>query len=156
VDAPSALSRHRLPAFYRRALPALWLVLPGLLIAAILLGDGFTAALFSPRLWLPLLVMALPAAYLWQEGVDVCPTGLRRRIQFRRFLPYSEMSAWCYDARPGARVLRIFDAAQQVVLECRAAQLTDFERLLEALQTHLPDAGEVITAPPVPAAAPPK
>ncbi|MFN8377661.1 MAG: hypothetical protein U0452_03220 [Anaerolineae bacterium] len=156
MDAPSALSLHRLPPFYRRALPALWLVLPGLLVLTIVVGDGLSAALFSPRLWLPVLVMALPAAYLWQEGVDVCPTGLRRRIQFRRFLPYSEMSAWVYDARPGVRVLRVFDSAQQIVLECRAAQMADFERLIEALQTYLPDAGQVITAPPEPAAAPPR
>lgn len=145
MDAPSALSRHRLPAFYRRALPALWLTLPALLVLTILIGGGSPAALFSPRLWLPLLVMALPAVYLWQEGVDICPTGLRRRIQFRRFLPYSEMSAWAYDARPGVRVLRIFDAAQQTILECRAAQVTDFERLIEAMQTHLPDAGHITT-----------
>lgn len=156
MDAPSALSCHRLPAFYRRALPALWLLLPGLLVLAALIGSGGSAALFSPRLWLPVLAMALPAAYLWQEGVDVCPTGLRRRIQFRCFLPYSEISNWVYDARPGVRVLRVFDAAQQIILECRAAQLTDFERLIEALQTHLPDSGQVLTGQPERAAAPPR
>lgn len=156
MDAPSALSRHRLPAFYRRALPALWLALPGLLVLAMLLGDGLTAALVSPRLWLPLLLMALPAAYWWQEGVDICPTGLRRRIQFRRFLPYSEIGAWVYDSRPGTRVLRVFNAAQQVILECRAAQLTDFERLIEALQAHRPEVGQVITDPPERVAAPPR
>lgn len=156
MDAPSALSRHRLPAFYRRALPGLWLLLPGLLLLFILVMTGPSAAWFSPRLWIPLLIMALPAAYLWQEGVDICPTGLRRRIQLRRFVPYSEVAEWVYDARPGVRVLRVFDGALQIVLECRAAQLTDFDRLLEALQTHAPDAGRVITGQPERAAEPPR
>jgi hypothetical protein len=93
---------------------------------------------------------------LWQEGVDVCPTGLRRRIQFRRFVPYSDVAEWVYDARPGVRVLRVFDSAKQITLECRAAQLTEFERLIEALQTHAPDVGRVITGQPERAAAPPR
>ncbi len=156
MDAPSALSRHRLPAPYRRLLPLAVLILPALLLLTILLGTGFTAALFSPRLWLPLLVLCLPAAYWWQEGVDVCPTGLRRRIQFRRFLPYSLISEWAFDARPDVRVLRVFDEAHQIVIECRAAHLTEFTGLLDALQTHLPNAGTVITGQPERAAAPPR
>ena len=156
MDAPSALSLHRLPAFYRRALPAVWLLLPGLLLLLILLMTGFGPALFSPRLWLPLLLMALPAAYLWQEGVDVCPTGLRRRIQVRRFIAYSEVAEWVYDARPGVRVLRVFDAGRQIVLECRAAQLTEFDRVIEALQMHAPEVGRVLTGQPEPAAEPPR
>lgn len=156
MDAPSALSQHRLPAFYRRALPALWLLLPGLLLLLIVVMAGPGPALFSPRLWLPLLVMALPAAYLWQEGVDVCPTGLRRRIQFRRFITYSEVAEWVYDARPGVRVLRVFDAGRQIVLECRAAQLTEFDCVIEALQTHAPDVGRVLTGQPEPSAEPPR
>ena len=156
MDAPSALSQHRLPAFYRRALPALCLTIPGLLLLLIVLMTGPGPALFSPRLWLPLLVMALPAAYWWQEGVDVCPTGLRRRIQARRFIPYGEVAEWVYDARPGVRVLRVFDTGRQILLECRAAHLTGFERVLDALQTHAPAAGRILTDPPEPSAAPPR
>ena len=156
MDAPSALSLHRLPPFYRRALPALGLILPALLLITILAAVGPSVSLFSPRLWIPLLIMALPAAYWWQEGVDVCPTGLRRRIHVRRFMPYSEIAAWAYDARAGVRVLRVFDSEHRISLECRAAQLTNFEALLAALQTCVPDRGQVITDPPELVAAPPR
>ncbi len=123
-------------------------MLPSLMLLATLAGSGLTPALFNPRLWLPLLLLSLPAAWFWQEGVDVCPTGLRRRIHTRRFVPYEEIASWVYDARPDVRVLRLFGDANQVLLECRAAHLTGFERLLEALETHLPHAGRVVTAPP--------
>lgn len=156
MDAPSALSRHRLPLPYRRLLPLCWLILPALLLLTILLGAGPSAALFSPRLWLPLLALCLPALYWWQEGIDVCPTGLRRRSPFRRFLPYSQISGWVFDARPEIGVLRVFDEMHQIAIECRAAHLTGFAALLEALQTHLPDAGNVITDPLERAAAPPR
>lgn len=148
MDAPSALSRHRLPAPYRRLLPLCWLALPSLVLLAMLAGAGLTADLFNPRLWLPLLLLCLPAAYIWQEGVDVCPTGLRCRIHVRRFVGYAEIAGWVYDARPDVRVLRVFDEAHQVLLECRAGHLTEFARLLEALETHLPQAGRIVTAPP--------
>jgi hypothetical protein len=156
MDAPSAISLHRLPPFYRRALPALGLIFPALLLLTILASVGANAALFSPRLWIPLLIMALPAAYWWQEGVDVCPTGLRRRIHARRFLPYTEIATWVCDARPGVRVLRVFDGDQRITLECRAAQLTDFDGLLAALQSSAPDRGQVITAQPERAELPPR
>jgi hypothetical protein len=147
MDAPSALSRHRLPLPYRRLLPLCTLCLPALLLFTIVLGVGFSEALFSPRLWLPLLALCLPAAYWWQEGIDVCPTGLRRRIHGRRFLPYSAISAWAFDARPNVGVLRVFDSAQQVVIECRAAHLSEFQALLDALERHAP-CHAILTAPP--------
>jgi hypothetical protein len=147
LDAPSALSRHRLPLPYRRLLPLCALCLPALLLLTLLVGVGLSEALFSPRLWLPLLALCLPAAYWWQEGIDVCPTGLRRRIHGRRFLPYSAISAWVFDARPNARVLRVFNETRQIVIECRAAHLSDFQTLIEALEQYAPG-GTVLTAPP--------
>lgn len=156
MDAPSAISRHRTPPPYRWLLPLCGLIPPALLLLTVLAGGSMTTALFSPRLWLPLLALCLPAAYWWQEGIDVCPTGLRRRSHIRRFLTYTMISGWVFDARPGVRVLRIFDETRQIAIECRAAHLTDFQALLEALQNHVPADGTIITGPPERDAAPPR
>lgn len=133
------ISRHRLPQPYRAALAALWLALPLLLIAAVVAGRGLDAALLDPRLWLPALLMGLPALYVWQEGVDIVPGGMIARVFWPRYYPFERLDSWYYDARPQRRVLTVWDDARRKALECRAAHLTDLPRLLDALKRHVRD-----------------
>ncbi|NWF71149.1 MAG: hypothetical protein HXY40_18865 [Chloroflexi bacterium] len=130
------LSRHRLPRPYRAALALLWFAPVALLLAALLLAHGMTLALFDPRLLLPLLLLSLPALYVWQEGVDVLEDGLVARIHLPRYYPYQQLSYWRYDAHPARRVLTIW-RAQYKALECRAGHLSDFPLLLRALEARV-------------------
>lgn len=131
------LSRHRLPRFYRVGLAMLWLTPIALFIATILVSHGFSFAVFDVRFLLCLLLMSLPALYIWREGVDVLPGGLRVRIHIPRTYAYDELDNWYFDGRPDKRVLTVWDAQNQRVLECRAGHLTDLPRLLSALKEHL-------------------
>jgi uncharacterized SAM-binding protein YcdF (DUF218 family) len=101
------ISRHRLPRFYRISLTTLWTAPIGLLVAAILIGHGFSAALFEPQLLLPLLLMCIPAVYVWQEGIDVLPGGIVRRIHWPRYYAYHQLDNWYFDHRADRRVLQI-------------------------------------------------
>lgn len=131
------ISRHRLPRSYRLGLTGLWLAPILLLFLALLLGCGVSPALVDPRLLLLLGVMAVPALYVWREGVDVLSGGLITRVHWPRYHAYETLDNWYYDGRPERRVLTVWAQGGQKVLECRAGQLTDWPALLAALKTNL-------------------
>jgi hypothetical protein len=110
-----------------------------LLAAALLLGTGDLPALLDLRLLLPLLIGLLPAVYIWQEGVDVLPGGLRRRVHLPRYYPYRALAMYTYDPRPGRRLLTVWDEQGRLALQCHVAHLTDFPVLLRALHHHVRD-----------------
>jgi len=130
------LSRHRLPRPYRIGLMTLWLTPIGLFLMTLLFSHGLTPALFDPRLLIPLLLMVIPALYVWREGVDVLPDGLRVNQHIPRYHAYAELDNWHYDSRPDKRVLMVWDSENHKALECRAV-LTDMPRLLRALKDNL-------------------
>ena len=137
MNTERILSRHRLPPIYRWGLTVLWL-LPGmLLLLATLISRDFTLAVFDPRFWLPLLLMAVPALYVWREGVDVLPEGLLTRMFWPRYYPYMQLDTWYVDSRPRWHVLTIWDAQHQKVFEARTGHLTDLPLLLTVLKTHI-------------------
>lgn len=129
------LSRHRLPQPYRASLAALWLTPLALLTLTLVVSRGITLALFDPRLLLPLLAMALPALYVWREGVDVLPSGIIARVFVPRYYAYACLESWRCEPESA---LRVWDRQHQVVLECRPAHLTDLPVLLAALEDNLP------------------
>ena len=131
------LSRHRLPPFYRIGLAMLWLTPVALFILTILLSHSFSLGVFDVRFLLCLVLMCLPALYVWREGVDVLRGGLRVRVHFPRTYTYDELDTWYYDSRPDKHVLTIWKGDNPRVLECRAGHLTDFPALMRALKDHL-------------------
>lgn len=133
----TVISRHRLTAPYRWALAALWALPAGILLVSALLGRGFSLHLADPRLLLPLALMALPALYIWREGVDVRGDGLVIRIHGWRYRSFAELDTWYLDARPQRRLLTVWDRRGYKVLECHAAHLTDLPLLLAALKQKL-------------------
>lgn len=133
----TVISRHRLPHPYRAALTALWLTPPLLLTLTLLLARGIDPALLDPRLWLPLAALALPALYIWQEGVDVRADGIVARVFWPRFHPYTRIDNWYFDAHPRRRVITVWNADNRKLLECRAAHLTDVHLLLDTLHRHI-------------------
>lgn len=130
------LSRHRLPRFYRVSLALLWALPPLLLLATVGAGAGLSALLTPPPL-LAAALMLLPAVYIWNEGVDVLPGGIVRRVHLPRYLPYGGLADWQYDAHPDRRVLVIWDARCCKVVECRAGHLSDLPVLLAALRANI-------------------
>ncbi len=133
------LSRHRLPRPWRHLLVIGWLAPGSLLLAALAIGTGNVSALLDLRLIVPLLISLLPALYLWQEGVDVLPDGLRCRVHLPRFYAYNMLDTYDYDQRSGRRLLTIWDSHGRRALECHAAHLSDFPLLMGALREHLRD-----------------
>ena len=138
------ISRHRLPRVYRVGLTALWLAPIVILLLTLVLRWRESSAWLDIRLLLPLALMALPALYVWQEGVDILPHGIVRRVYVPRYFAFDHLDNWYYDQRSGRRVLTIWDSNQRKVLECRAAHLTDFPLLLRHLKDrvryrHWPD-----------------
>ncbi|MBI5669622.1 MAG: hypothetical protein HZC41_16590 [Chloroflexi bacterium] len=131
------ISRHRLPHPYRLGLTGLWLLPIGVLLLALLLGNGLSPALLDPRLLLAFGLMAIPALYIWHEGIDILPHGLVTRIHWPRYHAYDTLDNWYYDGRAGRRVLTIWGQGGRKVLECRAGHLTDFPSLLAALKANL-------------------
>jgi hypothetical protein len=131
------LSRHRLPGVYRYSILVLWLTPIFLLIFTVILGKGVTPAVLDVRLIIPLAVLALPALYIWQEGVDVLPNGIRARVQVPRYYTYTALGTYYYDARTDRHVLTIWDAESRKVLECRARHLTHFPTLLASLKANV-------------------
>jgi hypothetical protein len=129
------LSRHRLPPHYRAALALLWLLPIAVLLLALLGAHGPSPALLDPRL-LPLLLMTLPALYIWREGVDLLQDGIVVRVHWPRHYTYDELDNWYYDARPEKHVLTVWDCDGRKALECRAV-LTGWPLLLRALHDHL-------------------
>ena len=133
----NVLRRHRLPPLYRVGLSVMWVVPLLLFIGVIVSQRGIDPAFFDPRFFIPAGIMIAPALYFWREGIDVLPDGLYRRIHLPRYVPFTEMRRWRYDAREGRRVLTIWDADGQKLVECRAGHLTEFPALLEMLEERL-------------------
>lgn len=131
------LSRHRLPAPYRLTLALLWLAMPLLLAGALLLAWGPTAALLDLRLWGPLMLLLLPPLLVWQQGVDVCRSGLVVRLGWPRYHAYGRLSGWRLHQSPQGAILQVWDRAQSPVLQYHAAHLSDLPLLARALHEHL-------------------
>lgn len=127
-DKNPVLSRHRLPRFYRWSLSLLWLT------PAVLLASAHTLTTGLDWRMLPLLlVMALPAVYTWQEGVDVLREGIVTRLFIPRYHPYHKLYTW----RADHQVIVIWDWNNHKIFEAHAKHLTDAPLLLYALQIHL-------------------
>ncbi len=126
----SVIRRHRLPHPYRVCLTILWMVPLAMFIGVIVIERGVNPALLDPRFVIPALLMTVPAVYFWQEGIDVLPDGLYRRIHLPRYVPFTAMARWQYQQR----VLIIWDEADEKLVECRAGHLTDFSALVEVLE----------------------
>jgi len=131
------LSRHRLPSPYRYLLAALWVAPAIILLGSLIIGRGISLHLIDPRLLLPLVVMALPALYIWREGVDVVPEGLHIRLHGWRYHAFDELDNWYLDNRPQRRLVTIWDQQGRKVLEIHAAHLTDLPTLLATLKEKL-------------------
>lgn len=130
------LSRHRLPRVYRLGLTGFWLAPVVLFLSTFIIG-GLHQRGFDLRLLLPLALMALPAVYVWHEGVDVLPDGLRIRIHWPRFYSFDTLDTWYVDTHPNRRRLSIWNQHHYKVLECHTAHLSDVSTLLRVLQTHI-------------------
>ncbi len=131
------LSRHRLPRIYRVSLAALWLTPIVIFVLVSIFQWGFSLTLLDPRFVLPLALMAVPAIYVWHEGVDVLPSGIIRRIHLPRYYAYDSLETWYFDRRADRHILTIWDAQNCKIFECRAGHLTDLPDLLDALKTHV-------------------
>ncbi len=130
------LSRHRLPLPYRALLTALWIT-PQAIFIALAFARQSSAALLDPRLWLPLAIMAVPALYIWREGVDVLVDGIRTWAHVPRFHPYTSISAWQVECDARTPILIIRDKKRRAIFQSHAAHLTDFEGLVRGLDEHL-------------------
>lgn len=133
----TVLSRHRLPAKYRFSLMVFWLTPILMLLLAIVAGKGLTSALLDLRLIAALAVMTLPALYIWQEGVDVLPDGIRTRVHIPRTYTYEHLERWQYDSGADQRVITVWDRDDRKVLECRAGHLSQFPLLVRSLSANL-------------------
>ncbi len=131
------LSRHRLPRGYRVGLTVLWLTPLTLLTLTIIGRLGLTTALLDPRFLLPALIATIPALYIWQEGIDVLPSGIVRRVHVPRYYSNETLETWYFDARSDRRLLTVWDADNQKVVECRAGHLTDLPALLDTLRERV-------------------
>lgn len=131
-------SRHRLPPFYRRALTICWL-LPGLLlILALVYGHGMSVAFFDPRLLLALGIMALPAVYVWQAGIDVTETGVITRMLLPRFYAYATLSNWEIRREAHGQLVAIWGDDRAKIYEAHLAHLTRVSLLVAALRHNVP------------------
>jgi len=131
------LSRHRLPASYRLLLVAAWAAPTALLLLALLAGGAAPTNLLDMRLLLPLAILLMPAVYIWQEGVDVLPDGIIRRIHWPHYYPYQTLERWSLATCPGGCVLIIWERRGRKALECPAAHLSHLPELLAALDANL-------------------
>jgi hypothetical protein len=131
------LSRHRLPRVYRYSIVALWLAPIFVLFLTIIIGRGISSTVLDLRLIIPLTMMALPALYIWQEGVDVLPCGIRARVHVPCFYSYTALDTYSYDRRADRHVLTVWDVNSRKVLECRAGHLTQFPTLLASLKENV-------------------
>ncbi|MCC6615422.1 MAG: hypothetical protein IT320_18255 [Anaerolineae bacterium] len=125
------LSRHRLPQPYRALLTVFWLTPAVLLTLTLIVAHGRGAV--DARLFAAVVLMLLPAFYIWREGVDATPSSLIRRIHVPQRYRYVVLTRWEYVENTG--VLRVWDKAGHIALECRAAHLTEFASLIERLET---------------------
>lgn len=130
------LSRHRLRQPYRGLLAGLFLLPVPLLLLGLIIGRGMTPGLIDPRLLLPLLVMGIPAAYVWREGIDTHPDGLTARIHWPRYYAYADLRGWRLENHPEGIILMIWDR-QRRVFAVHAAHLTRLPQLLALLENHV-------------------
>ncbi len=126
------VSQHRLPQPYRLVLAALW-SLPGLVV--LIAAASKPGLLLDLRVLLPALVLLVPAAYIWREGVDVTPSAVIRRIHLPRRCPFHTLARWRFDHESG--ILRVWNRDGEIVLECRREQMTDFEGLVTRLSAQI-------------------
>lgn len=138
MSRKQVLSRHRLPNRYRYSIVALWLAPLPLLVLTILVGKGVTAALLDPRFLVAMGLLTLPAIYIWQEGLDVLPNGIRTRVHLPRYHDYGLLESWYFDRRTQRGILTIWDKERRKVLECHAAHLSHLPLLLDTLEHRLP------------------
>lgn len=131
------LSRHRLPRVYRVSLAVLWLAPIVIIVLVSVFQWGFTLALLDPRFVLPLVLMTVPALYIWHEGLDVLASGIVRRIHVPRYYSYHSLETWYFDRREERHTLTIWDAENRKIIECRAGHLTDLPDLLDALKENV-------------------
>jgi len=129
------ISRHRLPRGYRVGLTVGWLLPIVILGLALLLRHG--ATLLDLRVLGLLALMALPAVYIWHEGIDVLPNGIIRRVHVPRYFPYERLDNWYFDSRETRRTLTVWDVHNRKVMEVRAGHLTEMPALLQALQANV-------------------
>lgn len=135
----SVVSRHRLPQPYRTLLVCGWLALPTILLVGIMLGAGPSLSYFDPRFLLLIGLMALPAYYVWQEGVDVFEGGLLARFYVPRRYRYDRLSHWQvkFVWRVNAEILTVWDENNHIVLSRHLAHLSDVRRLIDTLSDHV-------------------
>lgn len=134
ISRRMVLRRHRLPRPYRALLPLFVLLPAPIFLIAILIGKGFSTALFDPRFWLPLCIALIPAVYWWREGVDVTESGIIRRIHIHRYYAFEELKDWAFLSRDG--VLVVWDQRGEKALECRQ-NLTEFPALLNTIRSRI-------------------
>ena len=94
------ISRHRLPEPYRSLLCGLWLTPPALMFLTLIKLNGLTWAVFHPLTLLAGVLMALPAWYVWQQGVDVMPDALHIRITGWRRRTFDQLDTWTLAPNP--------------------------------------------------------
>ena len=134
-SATQILSRHRLPRPYRVGLTVMWLTPIGIFTLSLLLRHG--VALVDVRLFALFALMALPAVYVWREGIDVLSHGIIRRVHIPQYFPYQTLDNWYFDPRTTHRTLTVWDARNRKVVEIRAGHLTGMPVLLRALKDNV-------------------
>ncbi len=135
ASKPYVISRHRLPRVYRVGLVLGWL-LPVLLLSLVLVVRN-GAALLDLRLLGLLVLMTVPALYVWREGIDVLPSGIVRRVHLPRYYSYDTLANWYFDPREARRTLTVWDTKNHKVVEVRAGHLTEMPALLRALKNNV-------------------
>jgi hypothetical protein len=129
------LSRHRLPPVYRISLTLLWLTPIAILALMLLIRWG--AVMLDVRLFVAFGLMAIPAVYVWREGVDVLASGIIRRVHIPHYYSYGDLDTWYFDNHAGRRTLIVWDARSRKVLELRAGHLTGVHKLMDALKSNV-------------------
>ncbi len=134
---PPPVSRHRLLPRYRISLVIGWVTPVALLLLTVILSRGLSFHVIDPRFWLPLLIMLLPALYVWREGVDVLPEGLFIRFHWPRYRAFADLDSWHLDSPPEGRLLTIWDQDHHKALEVHTAHLTDCQVFIATLRDYL-------------------
>lgn len=131
------LSRHRLPAPFRGLLVGLWLAPLVLMGGSLMVVHGVSAVISAPPLWLALIVMGLPAVYVWHEGIDVTEAGIQVRMQGWRYRDYQALAAWALVQERDERILTVWDVHHEPIVNCHAGHLTDLPKLVNALRERV-------------------
>lgn len=142
LNAPASpvISRHRLPTPYRVGLSAGWLV-PIAIMLLLAIARGGLAALREPG-WITCGLLALPALYVWREGVDVLAGGVRVQSHGVRRYPYDELVGWREEG--AGSVLRVWARDGQLAIEARAGHLTHFDALTDAVRANIREASSAV------------